>query len=81
MTTFEPGERLVLTQGLAFKPLAAALRASNAAPSITDGFDVLVQLVMAAMSTAPSLTSKLSLPATLPTPFADGFFLARSSAI
>jgi hypothetical protein len=57
VTTREPGERLVLTQGFAFKPRRAALRASNAAPSMTDGFEVLVQLVMAAINTAPSLTS------------------------
>jgi len=43
---------------------------------------VLVQLVMAAINTAPSLTSKL-LPSTLAgaLPLACGFFCARSSAI
>ena len=60
----------------------SALRASSPAATSTAGFEVLVQLVMAAISTAPSLTSKL-LPPTLAgaLPVAWGFFCARSSAI
>jgi len=44
--------------------------------------EVLVQLVMAAINTAPSLTSKL-LPPTVAVavPLACGFFCDRSSAI
>src|ERR1700722_4086058 len=52
-TTLEPGARLVLTQGLDVRPLATAFCASRPAPIMTDGFEVLVQLVIAAMTTAP----------------------------
>ena len=54
MTTREPGARLVLTQGRLRSPFATAFLASRPAPIITDGFEVLVQLVMAAITTAPS---------------------------
>src|SRR5690606_3938676 len=54
---FEPGARLVLTHGFGFKPRAAALRARRPAPSMTAGFDVFVQLVIAAITTAPSSSS------------------------
>ena len=82
MTTREPGARLVLTQGFDTRPCLRALRASRPAATSTAGFEVLVQLVMAAISTAPSATSKLLLPAaTAPLPVAPGFFCARSSAI
>jgi hypothetical protein len=53
VTAREPGAKLVFTQGLLRKPFAAALRASRAAATITPGSEVLVQEVMAAMSTAP----------------------------
>ncbi len=47
---------------------------------MTEGFDVFVQLVIAAISTAPSLSSKLwPSTDTLATPCAVGFFAARSS--
>src|SRR6202022_807834 len=52
-TTCEPGASEVLTQGLTVKPLATALRASSPAPTITFAFDVLVQEVIAAMTTSP----------------------------
>ncbi len=51
MTTFEPGASEVLTQGLTFNPLRTALRATIPAPTITDGLEVLVQLVIAAITT------------------------------
>ena len=54
MTTFEPGARLVFTQGLVLSPFSTAFLASRPAATITDGFEVLVQLVMAAMTTEPS---------------------------
>src|SRR5829696_528020 len=59
MTTFEPGAREVLTHGLRCRPRSTALRATRPAASITDGFDVFVQDVMAAIVTAPwsSVTS------------------------
>src|SRR4051794_25564184 len=53
MTTREPGASDVFTHGLVVRPLSTALRARSPAASITDGFDVLVQLVMAATTTWP----------------------------
>ena len=82
MTTREPGASEVFTQGLLVKPSALALRASRPAATSTAGFDVFVQLVMAAINTAPSFTSKL-LPSTVAAaaPVALGFFCVRSAAI
>ena len=51
----------VFTHGLAVRPFSTALRASRPAASITDGFDVLVQLVTDAIATAPWKSSN-SLP-------------------
>ena len=48
-----PGARLVFTHGFTRSPRAAAFCATRPAPSITDGFEVLVQLVMAAITTEP----------------------------
>jgi hypothetical protein len=42
-----------LTHGLLVRPFSTAFLASSAAPIITDGFEVLVQLVIAATATAP----------------------------
>ena len=53
VTTLEPGARLVFTNGLTRKPRATAFLASKPAPSITLGLLVLVQEVMAAITTAP----------------------------
>src|SRR6478609_6657840 len=58
-TTWLPGASEVLTHGLAFKPLAAALRARRPAPISTLGFEVLVQEVIAAITTSPWPRSKL----------------------
>ncbi len=44
---------LVLTKGGVFSPRATALRASNPAAIITLGLEVLVQEVMAAITTEP----------------------------
>ena len=44
---------MVLTQGLDFKPFSTAFLASKAAPIITDGFEVLVQEVIEAITTSP----------------------------
>src|SRR2546421_1149929 len=43
----------VLTHGLTDRLFSTALRASSAAPSMTDGFEVLVQEVIEAITTAP----------------------------
>ena len=58
MTTREPGAREVFTQGRRVKPSRRALRASSPAPIMTSGLEVLVQLVMAAITTAPFFRSK-----------------------
>src|SRR5581483_7951833 len=57
MTTFEPGASDVLTHGRVVRPRSTAFLANRPAASITEGFDVLVQLVMAAITTCPSSTS------------------------
>src|SRR5580698_5159418 len=54
VTAFEPGASDVLTHGLRMKPHRFALRASKPAAIMLRGLLVLVQLVMAAMITAPS---------------------------
>ena len=59
MTTVEPGASEVFTQGLRCSPCWTALRASRPAPIITLGLEVLVQLVIAAMTTRPWSSSKL----------------------
>src|SRR5918993_5949223 len=59
MTTLDPGASEVLTHGLEVRPRSTALRASSPAASITDGLEVLVQEVMAAMTTWPWSRSKL----------------------
>src|ERR687883_1188048 len=71
-TTWLPGASEVFTHGLALRPFAAALRASRPAPIRTLGFEVLVQEVIAAITTSPCPMSKF-LPST-------GKRLAGSSA-
>src|SRR6185436_18876351 len=61
MTTLEPGASDVLTHGLDVSPFATALRASSPAPIITDGFDVFVHDVIAAITTWP-WSSSASVP-------------------
>src|SRR5688500_17689313 len=53
VTSCEPGARLVFTHGLTVRPRSAAFRASRPAAIITDGFDVFVQLVIAAITIEP----------------------------
>ena len=57
MTTFEPGARLAFTQCLVFNPFSTAFLASRPAATITDGFEVFVQLVIAAITTEPWVIS------------------------
>ena len=54
MTTREPGARLVLTHGFVRRPRLMAFRASRPAATITEGFEVLVHEVIAAITTEPS---------------------------
>lgn len=51
---------MVLTHGLAESPFATALRARRPAASMTEGFEVLVHEVIAAMATCPLSTSNVS---------------------
>ncbi len=51
MTTFEPGASDVFTHGLTVRPLRTAFRARIPAPSMTEGLEVFVQLVIAAITT------------------------------
>ena len=51
MTTLDPGARVVFTHGLRDSPASTAFLASSAAPTMTDGFEVLVHEVMAAITT------------------------------
>src|SRR5713226_1477153 len=53
VTTFDPGARLVFTHGWLESPRSTAFLASSPAAIITLGFDVLVQLVIAAITTEP----------------------------
>ncbi len=67
MTTFDPGASVVLTHGLRVSPLSTAFFASSAAPIITDGLDVFVHDVIAAMTTAPWSTDRRCRPRASPT--------------
>ena len=73
MTTFEPGARLVFTHGRTLRPRATALRARRPAASITEGLEVFVQLVIAAMTTEPWRSSPRS------PPISSGTVLARAA--
>src|SRR5215208_2453447 len=74
VTTSDPGARLVFTHGWTLRPRFTALRASRPAPIITLGFDVLVQLVIAATTTDPWLRPSIpgTMPSTLATTVATG---------
>ena len=60
MTTVEPGASEVFTQGWRRSPRSTAFLATSPAPSITEGFEVLVQLVIAAITTWPWSSSTVS---------------------
>ncbi|CAF4210018.1 unnamed protein product, partial [Rotaria sordida] len=53
VTTWEPGANEVLTHGFFIKPSSTAFLATNPAVIITLGLEVLVQLVMAAITISP----------------------------
>ena len=53
VTTFEPGASEVFTQAFVCSPFATAFLATRPAAIITAGFDVFVQLVIAAITTEP----------------------------
>ncbi len=60
VTTFDPGASEVFTQGFERRPRSTALRARIPAPIITDGLEVFVQLVIAAITTWPWSSSNSS---------------------
>ncbi len=70
VTTFDPGARLVFTHERRVSPFSTAFFARIPAAMRTLGFDVLVQLVMAAMTTEPCFTST-SLPSMVAVTFAS----------
>jgi hypothetical protein len=49
----EPGAKLVFTQGFTERPRESAFLARSPAPIRTEGFEVFVQLVIAAITIAP----------------------------
>src|ERR1700689_1346404 len=53
MTTLEPGASVVFTHGLRSSPASTAFLATSAAPIMTDGLDVFVHDVIAAITTDP----------------------------
>src|SRR5579864_6603317 len=53
VTTCEPGASDVFTHGFGVRPFARALRATRPAATSTDGLDVLVHDVIAAITTSP----------------------------
>src|SRR5829696_2783512 len=60
VTTLDPGARLVLTCGATESPFSTAFLANRPAPIITEGLEVLVQLVMAAMTAEPCVRESSS---------------------
>ncbi len=72
MTTREPGAMLVFTYGLTDRPRSTAFLATRPAATITDGLEVFVQLVMAAMTTEPLPISARPSPVSTSTAVADG---------
>src|SRR3954466_359277 len=66
MTTLDPGASVVLTHGLVVSPRSTAFLASSAAPIITCGLEVLVQEVIAAITTWPWSTN-VSVPSSMTT--------------
>src|SRR5512145_2696866 len=55
VTTSEPGASDVLTYGFTFKPFSTAFLATSPAATMTEGLDVFVQDVIAAITIAPCL--------------------------
>jgi len=51
--TYEPGLKVVLTYGFTLNPNSTAFLATNPAINMLSGLDVLVQEVMAAITTDP----------------------------
>src|SRR5919106_1484429 len=81
MTTLEPGASEVFTHGLRDRPRSTAFLASSAAAIMTEGFEVLVHEVIAAITTAPwsssnSAPSRLTVTGLLGRPVAESAALS-----
>src|SRR5215470_7727774 len=72
MTTLEPGASVVFTHDLRSSPASTAFLASSAAPTITDGLDVFVHEVIAAITTEPWSTEVLVPSSSVTSTGADG---------
>ena len=72
MTTLEPGASVVFTHGLRSSPASTAFLASSAAPTITDGLEVFVHEVMAAITTEPWSTEVFVPSSSVTSTGADG---------
>jgi hypothetical protein len=82
VTTRDPGARLVLTHGLDSRPAATAFRARRPAATMTDGFEVFVQDVIAAMTTAPwSISTSASRTAVVASPSASSRCDVRAAVL
>src|SRR5437016_8389092 len=57
-TALAPAARFVFSHGWDWRPFSTAFLASSPAAIITEGFEVLVQLVIAAMTTEPCRSSQ-----------------------
>src|SRR6266571_4596825 len=79
MTTFDPGASEVLTHGFDPNPRSTAFLARSPAAIITEGFDVFVQLVMAAITTWPWSRAN-SVPSSLPPDMAGGSLAGKDRA-
>src|SRR5579863_3928968 len=66
MTTRDPGASDVFTHGFVASPRSTALLATRPAATRTCGLEVLVQLVIAAITTSPSVTGLPDPPAPSP---------------
>src|SRR5271165_6564807 len=71
VTTIEPGASEVFTHDGTLSPFSTAFLASSPAATSTDGFDVLVQLVMAAITTLPWVSALSSTTCSSTTSFCE----------
>src|SRR5580700_2662477 len=80
MTTLEPGARVVFTHGLRSRPNSTAFLATRAAPIITEGLEVLVHEVIAAITTEPWSTDVVVPSSSVTAARADGRAAPRTPA-
>ena len=80
MTTLEPGASVVFTHGLRSSPASTAFLATRAAPIMTDGLDVFVHDVIAAITTDPWSTDVVVPSSSVTSTGADARALALPAA-